>query len=126
MMEVKNLAEADERRDFDHGHLDVLNLGDLSLGVAVFEPGWRWSEAVRPLAGTDSCEVPHAGYVAGGRMRIRMDDGEEAEVGAGDVFVCPPGHDAWVVGDEQLVLYDFAGGAADYATGAAGRSGGSG
>lgn len=125
MMEVKNLAEADERRDFSHGHFDVLNLGDLSFGVATFEPGWRWSEAVGPLVGSDSCGLPHAGYVVSGRMRIRMDDGEEAEVGPGDVFVCPPGHDAWIVGDEPFVAYDFAGSAADYATGAAARSGGS-
>ncbi|QPP08407.1 cupin domain-containing protein [Streptomyces bathyalis] len=125
MTEVKNLAEADERRDFAHGHFDVLDLGDMSFGVATYEPGWRWSEEVGPLVGSDSCGLPHAGYVASGRMRIRMDDGEEAEVGPGDVFVCPPGHDAWIVGDEEFVAYDFGGRAADYATGAAARSRGS-
>lgn len=69
-----------------------------------------------PLAGTESCEVHHNGFVVQGRMRIRMNDGAETEVGPGDVFVCPAGHDAWVVGSEQVVVYDFAGGMArDYA-----------
>lgn len=115
MIEVKNIDKADERRDFPHGHIDVLNLGGLSFGVAHLEPGWRWTESVRPLAGTDSCETHHTAYVAKGRMRMRMENGEEAEVGPGDVFVLPSGHDAWIVGDDEFVAYDFAGGAADYA-----------
>ncbi|GAA2404921.1 cupin domain-containing protein [Nonomuraea africana] len=115
MIEVKSIDKPDERRDFPNGHLDVCSLSGLSFGVATFEPGWRWSESVKPIAGTESCEVHHNGFVVSGRMRIRMNDGAEAEVGPGDVFVCTPGHDAWVVGDEQVVLYDFAGGAAEYA-----------
>jgi hypothetical protein len=115
VIEVKNIDKADERRDFSRGHIDVLNLGGLSFGVAYLEPGWRWTESVRPLVGTDSCETHHTGFVTQGRMRMRMDDGEEAEVGPGDVFVLPPGHDAWIVGDEQFIAYDFAGGAVDYA-----------
>lgn len=109
------LDKPDERRDFPHGPLEVLNLSGLSLRVATFEPGWRWSESVRPIAGTDSCQVHHNGFYVSGRMRVRMDDGSEAEVTQGDVFVIPPGHDAWVVGDEALVAYDFVGGAAEYA-----------
>ncbi|MGR6919729.1 cupin domain-containing protein [[Actinomadura] parvosata] len=115
MIEVKSIDKPDERRDFPRGHLEVCGLSGLSFGVATFEPGWRWSESVKPIAGTDSCEVHHNGFVVQGRLRIRMNDGTEAEVGPGEVFVCPPGHDAWVVGDEQVVLYDFAGGAAEYA-----------
>ncbi|AQZ63497.1 unnamed protein product [[Actinomadura] parvosata subsp. kistnae] len=115
MIEVKSIDKPDERRDFPRGHLEVCALSGLSFGVATFEPGWRWSESVKPIAGTDSCEVHHNGFVVQGRLRIRMNDGTEAEVGPGEVFVCPPGHDAWVAGDEQVVLYDFAGGAAEYA-----------
>ena len=84
--------------------------------MGTFEPGWRWSESVGPIAGTKSCEVHHNGYCVQGRMRVRMDDGAEQEVGPGDVFVLPPGHDAWVVGEEPCVVYDFAGQmATDYA-----------
>ena len=115
MIEVKHVDKADERRDFPRGHLEVLNLTGLVFGVATFEPGWRWSESVRPIAGTELCEVHHNAYIVEGRMRIRMRDGSEAEVGPGDVFVCTPGHDAWVVGDEPVVTYDFAGGMVDYA-----------
>ena len=115
MIEVKNIDKADERRNFPHGHLEVLSLSGVNFGVATFEPGWRWSESVGPIVGTSSCQVHHSAYVVQGRLRIRMDDGGEAEVGPGDVFVCPPGHDAWVVGDETFVTYDFAGGAAEYA-----------
>ncbi|KAB8195407.1 cupin [Nonomuraea phyllanthi] len=119
MIEVKSIDKPDERRDFPMGHLEVCGLEGLSFGVFTFEPGWRWSESVRSLAGTDSCQVHHNGFVVQGRLRLRADDGGEAEVGPGDVFVCTPGHDAWVVGDEQCVVYDFAGGAAGYAKGAA-------
>jgi hypothetical protein len=115
MIEVKHVDKADERRDFPRGHLEVLNLSGLVFGVATFEPGWRWTESVKDIAGTDLCEVHHNCYVAQGRMRIRMRDGAEAEVGPGDVFVCPPGHDAWVVGDDPCVVHDFAGGMEDYA-----------
>ncbi|KPC59036.1 cupin domain-containing protein [Streptomyces chattanoogensis] len=112
MIEVKTIDKPDERRDFPRGHLEALHLTGLDFAVGVFEPGWRWTESVGPLAGTRSCEVHHNGFVVKGRMRIRMNDGSEAEIGEGDVFVVPPGHDAWVVGDEQVVVYDFAGGMA--------------
>ena len=115
-MEMKTIDKPDDRRDSPRGHLESLHLTGLDFAVAVFEPGWRWSESVGPIAGTDSCQVHHNGFVVQGRLRIRMDDGAESEVGAGDVFVCSPGHDAWVVGDEQVVVYDFAGGmASEYA-----------
>ncbi|MET8894204.1 cupin domain-containing protein [Streptomyces albogriseolus] len=116
MLEVKTLDKPDERRDFPRGHLEAVHLTGLDFAVATFEPGWRWSESVGPIAGTESCGIHHNGYVLQGRMHIRMDDGAESEVGPGDVFVCPPGHDAWVVGDEQVVVHDFAGAmATDYA-----------
>ncbi|PKW11530.1 Protein of unknown function [Streptomyces sp. 1222.5] len=116
MLEVKTVAKPDERRDFPRGHLEAVHLTGLDFAVGTFEPGWRWSESVGPIAGTASCRFPHSAYVVQGRMHFRMDDGGEGEVGPGDVFVCPPGHDAWVVGDEQVVVYDFAGPTAqDYA-----------
>ncbi|MDA0643662.1 MULTISPECIES: cupin domain-containing protein [Nonomuraea] len=115
MIEVKSLDKPDERRDFPQGHMEVLELSGLSFGVATFEPGWRWSESVKQIAGTKSCQIHHNGLVVRGRLLIRMDDGTETEVGPGELFVCPPGHDAWVLGDEQVIVYDFAGGAAEYA-----------
>ncbi|SEC66644.1 Protein of unknown function [Streptomyces sp. 3213] len=116
MLEVKTVEKPDERRDFPRGHLEAVHLTGLDFAVGTFEPGWRWSESVGPIAGTKSCEIHHNGYVVQGRMHLRMDDGGEGEVGPGDVFVCPPGHDAWVVGDEQVIVYDFAGAMAkDYA-----------
>jgi mannose-6-phosphate isomerase-like protein (cupin superfamily) len=112
MLEMKILDKPDERRDFPRGHLEAVHLTGLDFAVGTFEPGWRWSESVAPIAGTKSCEVHHNGYVVQGRLHVRMDDGDEGELGPGDVFVVSPGHDAWVVGDEQCVVYDFAGGMA--------------
>ena len=110
----KNLAKPDETRKFPKGKMDVVTIGDLTFGKATFEPGWKWSECVKPIAGTKSCMVHHNGYVVSGRMQIRMDDGKEVEVGPGDVFVCPPGHDAWITGKEPCVVFDVSG-AATYA-----------
>lgn len=105
----KSFDQPDELRPFEaRGHVAVVDVGGV-VGRGVFEPGWRWSVDVRPIAGTDTCQAAHAGYVLSGRMRIRMDSGEEVEFGAGDVMVCPPGHDAWTVGDEACVVIDWAG-----------------
>jgi mannose-6-phosphate isomerase-like protein (cupin superfamily) len=123
-MEVKNVDKPDERREFPSGHSDVLSLRGLTFAVATYEPGWRWSEHVAPIAGTRSCQIHHSGFCVRGRSHVRMDDGSENDIGPGDVFVIPPGHDAWVVGDEPLVLYGFVGGAAQYAeAGAPGKRG---
>lgn len=112
-LEVKAFDSPDEVRPFaDKGRLNVVNVGGGVVGRGVFEPGWRWSEHVKPIAGTDSCQSRHVGYVISGRMKVRMDDGSEAEVSPGDAFVMPPGHDAWTVGAEPCVLVDFAGMAA--------------
>jgi hypothetical protein len=111
----KSIDSPDETRTFDKGHVDVVTIGDMVLGRATFEPGWKWSECVKPIAGTDSCEVHHNGYIESGRMHLVMDDGSEYDLGPGDVFVAPPGHDAWTVGNEPCIAYDFAPGAAGYA-----------
>jgi quercetin dioxygenase-like cupin family protein len=107
-IEVKSFDSPDETRPFEgNGQAEVLQIGGHTVGRATFEPGWRWSENVKPIAQTDSCEVSHLGYVVSGRMKIFMDDGTEGEVGPGDVFAVPPGHDAETVGDEPCVALDF-------------------
>jgi len=116
-LEVKSVSSPDETRPFvDKGHVDVVNVGGQAVLYGTFEPGWRWSEHVKPIANTDSCEANHVLYVASGRMHVTMDDGTEAEVGPGDVVLIPPGHDAWVVGDEPCVSVDW-GGYSHYAQG---------
>ncbi|HET6628042.1 MAG TPA: cupin domain-containing protein [Nocardioidaceae bacterium] len=117
-----SLEDPDEVREFPHGSMAVVEVGETVVGRVVFEPGWRWSEHVRATAGTDSCMVLHVGYILSGRLAVRMDDGHEAEVGPGEVFVVPPGHDGWVVGDDPCVMLDWAGGAS-YARPSAPRPG---
>ena len=114
-LESQNFSAPDETRSFPHGHLDVITLADNTVGLATFEPGWRWSESVKPIAGTDSCEAAHFGYVVSGHLHVAMDDGAEADFGPGDLFNIAPGHDGWVVGDEPCVAVDFEG-ASKYAT----------
>ncbi len=108
-LEIKSLDKPDEIRSFtSNGHADAISLdGGGTILKAVFEPGWRWSEHVKPIAGTDSCQAAHLGYVLSGRMAVVMDDGTQGEVGPGDAFSIAPGHDAWVVGDEPCVMVDF-------------------
>ncbi len=114
-VEVKSLDSPDETRPMaDKGRVQVVTLGGVTVGRATLEPGWRWSEHVKPLAGTPSCQATHVGYVISGRMHLRMDDGTEREVGPGDAMVCPPGHDAWIVGSEPCIVLDFSG-MAEYA-----------
>jgi hypothetical protein len=111
-LQIASLDTVGEKRSFDHGQLHIITLGDATIGRAVFNPGWRWSTDVKPAAGTDSCQVAHTGVVLSGRFHVRMDDGTEADLGPGDAHVVPPGHDAWVVGDEQCVTIDIAHGTA--------------
>jgi mannose-6-phosphate isomerase-like protein (cupin superfamily) len=113
----KSLDQPDETRTFENGKAEVVTLGDFSASRLVFEPGWRWSENVKPIAGTDSCQVLHTGYHVSGRLHVRMDDGTEEEFGPGDAYVIPPGHDAWVVGEEPVVSVDMSRATAEqYAT----------
>ena len=104
---VQNIDKAHETRPFrDHGHMDVVTLGDFTLGRGTFEPGWRWSEDVKPIAGTDSCQVRHTGYCLSGSMTVKYDDGTETTINPGDVVLLEPGHDAWTLGDEPCILLD--------------------
>ncbi|MGB9111368.1 MAG: cupin domain-containing protein [Acidimicrobiales bacterium] len=108
--ERKSFDAPDETRPFvDKGKVEIVNVGGGVVGLATFEPGWKWSEHVRPLAGTESCQASHVGYVVSGRSVVRMDDGSELEVGPGEILSIPPGHDGWTVGDEPFVFVDFAG-----------------
>jgi quercetin dioxygenase-like cupin family protein len=106
-IKAKSMDSPDETRTFENGKMDIVNSDEVTAGRVTLEPGWRWSEAVKPIAGTDSCQVQHTGYVVSGRMRVVMDDGSEQEIGPGDVYVIRPGHDAWVVGEENYVGVDF-------------------
>jgi quercetin dioxygenase-like cupin family protein len=106
---LRRFESPDEVRTFEHGSFEVVRLGDLVLGRARYEPGWRWSEHVAPVAGTPSCQVAHLGMVVSGRAMVRMDDGTEFELRAGDLFAVAPGHDSWVVGEEPYVSLHFMG-----------------
>ncbi len=109
-LERKRFDEADETRPFsDKGQVELVSLGDGVVGRATFQPGWKWSDHVKPIAGTPSCQAAHVGYVISGRQRILMDDGSELEISAGDVVSIPSGHDGWTIGDEPCVVLDFAG-----------------
>lgn len=113
-MQKKNLAEPDELRVFDKGRLELVSLGGVTFGRATFQPGWRWSTSVKPLVNTSSCEAPHLQYHISGRLHVVMDDGSQEEFGPGDVSLLPPGHDAWVVGEDPAVVIDISG-MGDYA-----------
>ena len=105
----KRFDRPDEVRPLEKGRVEIVELGELSVGRAIFEPGWRWSEHVKPIVGTDSCQVHHVGYVISGHLRVEMNDGASIDLTAGDIFEVPPGHDAWVLGDEPWVSVDYAG-----------------
>jgi hypothetical protein len=108
-LQKKTLSAPDEVRTFDKGKVEVATVGTVTFGRGSFEPGWKWSESVKPIVKTDYCEAPHIQYHVSGRLRIKMADGSEEEFGPGDVGITPPGHDAWVIGDEPVVVIDISG-----------------
>ncbi|MDO8691366.1 MAG: cupin domain-containing protein [Dehalococcoidia bacterium] len=107
--EHKSYKSPDETRTFGHGKAEILNIGGGAVGRLTLQPGWRWSNDVKPIAGTEWCEAPHFQYQVSGRLHIKMADGAEFESGPGDITSLPSGHDAWVVGDESVVLVDWYG-----------------
>ncbi len=111
----KNLDDPTAVRQLGQGVGSFVELGSVAIGRAVLEPGWRWSKDIRPLVGTTSCQIHHLQLVLAGRFAVRMDDGEEQVFGPTNVIDIPPGHDAWVVGDEPAVLVDMAGNVANFA-----------
>lgn len=113
--EAKNFDKPDEVRTFPKGRLELITIGGATIGRGIFEPGWRWSTSVMPIAKTKSCEAPHFQYHVSGILHVVMDDGTEYDLKPGDVSLLPSGHDAWTVGDEAAIVVDFQG-MIDYAT----------
>lgn len=107
--ELKSFQKPDEVREFPKGRVELLRIGGATIGRATLEPGWSWSASVQPLVKTRSCEASHFQYHVAGVLRVRMDDGKEFDCKAGDVSLLPSGHDAWVVGNEPVVVVDFQG-----------------
>lgn len=111
---VKSLNKPEETRTFEKGRVELATLGGAAVGRLRVEPGWRWSTHVKPIAKTNSCEAPHFQYHIRGTIHVKMDDGTERDIGPGEISLVPPGHDAWVVGNEPVEVIDFQG-LADYA-----------
>lgn len=107
--ELKNFSTPDDVREFPLGKLELVNIGNATVGRATFQPGWRWSTSVQPLVNTKSCEAPHFQYHVSGTLKVKMDDGTILECKPGDISLLPQGHDAWVVGNEPVVVVDFQG-----------------
>ena len=106
-IETRSMDSPDETRTPDKTSMNVVHLGDATVARLTVQPGWRWSECIKPVVGTESCQAAHLGYVVSGRMHIAATDGAEADVGAGDTYLIAPGHDAWVLGDEPVVALEF-------------------
>lgn len=111
---LKRFEKPDEVRTFEKGKFELVHIGNMTIGRASYDPGWRWSEHVGRAAGAKSCQVEHVGLVVSGRATAAMDDGRVIEMKPGDLFYIEPGHDSWVVGNEPYVSLHFAG-ATDYA-----------
>lgn len=103
----KNFADADERRTPDKTVVEVIDLGAVKAARMTFQPGWKWSECIKPVAGTDSCQGSHVGVAMAGALHVVHDDGTSLDLSPGDAYTIAPGHDAWVVGDEAFVGYEF-------------------
>jgi quercetin dioxygenase-like cupin family protein len=112
--EHKSFGAPDETRPFPRGSVQLVKIGGAEIGLLTLEPGWRWSEHVKPIAGTELCEAPHFQYHIQGTLQIKMADGTEITAQPGDVTALPQGHDAWVTGDEPVIVVDWYG-ASNYA-----------
>jgi hypothetical protein len=106
-LQVRGFDSPDETRAPDKTQIDVVRMGGNTAARFTFEPGWKWSECVKPVAGTESCQARHVGVVQSGRIHVSHEDGTEGEIGPGEAYVIEPGHDAWVVGDEAFVGFEF-------------------
>jgi hypothetical protein len=106
-VESRGFDSPDESRTPEKTQIDVVKLGSTSASRMKLEPGWKWSECIKPVVGTDRCQARHVGTVLSGRLQVEHDDGSEVELGPGDAYVIEPGHDAWVIGDEPVVGFEF-------------------
>jgi hypothetical protein len=106
-VEARGFDAPDETRTPDKTKVEVVRMEGASAARYTFEPGWKWSDCVKPVAGTESCQARHVGVVHSGRLHVTHEDGTEQELEPGDAYVIEPGHDAWVVGDERFVGYEF-------------------
>jgi quercetin dioxygenase-like cupin family protein len=113
-VEIRRFEQGDETRTFEHGSFELVTIGGVTVGRANYEPGWTWSKHVGKATGEMMCPVEHVGLVLSGRAAVKMTNGAEHELAAGDLFHVAPGHDSWVIGDEPYVSLHFLG-AADYA-----------
>jgi hypothetical protein len=102
-LETKSHDHPDEVRSPDKTRVEVVRLHDYTMGRFIFQPGWRWSQCVKPVVKTDSCQLAHVGYVVSGAITVRMNDGTESKIESGMSYTIPPGHDAWVEGNEPFV-----------------------
>src|ERR1700745_3882222 len=115
---VKDFEQPDERRAPDKTDLAIVEVGPIKLGRMSLQPGWRWSECIKPVVGGESCQVHHVGVIQSGTLHVAHDDGSERDIRSGQAYVIEPGHDAWVVGDEPVVGFEFdAKAAEEYAKG---------
>jgi quercetin dioxygenase-like cupin family protein len=112
-VQARRFDSPDETRTPDKTRVEVVRMGGTSAARFTFDPGWKWSECVKPVAGTESCQARHVGVVQSGRLHVAHEDGTEQELGPGDAYVIEPGHDAWVVGEERFVGFEFESRSAD-------------
>jgi len=108
-LQRKSLDTPDTVREFPRGRLESVSLDETVIGHVRFEPGWRWSHDVCPIVGTEWCQVRHAGICLEGWQHVELEDGTTMDIGPGDAYAIPPGHDAWVKGDTACVAYEWAG-----------------
>jgi hypothetical protein len=106
-VETGDFGSPDETRTPDKTRVDVVRLGGSTAARLRLEPGWRWSESIKPVVGGERCDKHHVGLMQSGRMHVVHDDGTEQEIGPGQAYMIEPGHDAWVVGDEPVVAFEF-------------------
>jgi hypothetical protein len=106
-IEKKNFNQPETTNSFDHGRAEVIKAGGLTFVKNTVEPGWQWSKHIKPIVMTDSCQKNHLLYMVSGKLHVKMDDGSEQEFNAGDIGLVPPGHDGWIVGDQQAVWLEF-------------------
>jgi hypothetical protein len=106
-LQARSLDSPEKTQTFDNGMAEIVTVAGTTVGRFTFQPGWRWSESLKKLVGTDSCQTHHVGYAMSGHLGVRTDDGSEMEIRAGDAYNIPPGHDGWVIGDEAFHSVEF-------------------